>query len=133
MAYKEKNGNIEVYLQRRSATAKTLPNHFGFWGGGAEGYETAEQALVREIKEEMGIELNPEQVNLLNHYEFLKSTKDVFLFQPPDGWDESIIIGEGDYGKWFALDDAFAEKDIILEDKVVLNDLERILLKKSIK
>ena len=119
---------MEIYLQRRSVDAKVLPNHYGFWGGGAENSETAEEALKREIREEMGIELDMKKVSLFNHYEFLRSTKDAFLFRPDEGWENKIIIGEGDYGKWFKLEEALENKEIIFEDKVVLNDLDRIIL-----
>lgn len=123
---------ISVFLQKRSAGAKVLPNYFGFWGGGCESGETPEQGLVREIKEELGIDLNLQQVTLFNHYEFLKSIKNIFTFTPADGWEKSHTIGEGDFGQWFTTTEALNRKDIILEDKVVLNDLERHLLKKPI-
>lgn len=124
---------ISVFLQRRSADIKVLPNHFGFWGGGCEEGETPEQGLVREVKEELGINLDIRQVELFNHYEFLGSIKNIFLYTPKDGWEKDNIIGEGDYGQWFKTDEALNREDIILEDKVILNDLERRLLKKSIK
>lgn len=43
------------------------------------------------------------------------------------------MIGEGDYGKWFTVKEATGADNIILEDKVILNDLERKLLHKPIK
>jgi 8-oxo-dGTP pyrophosphatase MutT (NUDIX family) len=130
---KRREGVLEVYMQKRSADAPTLPNYFGFWGGGAEGNENAEQVLQREVKEEMGLEIRMEDVACFNHYEFLRSVKDVYLFWPEDGWENSIVIGEGDYGKWFSLEEALVSQQIILEDKVVLNDLERKLLQKPIR
>lgn len=124
---------ISVFLQRRSADMKVLPNHFGFWGGGCEERETPEQGLVREVKEELGIDLEIHQVELFNHYEFLSSIKNIYLFKPESNWERYHIIGEGDYGQWFTTDEALNREDIILEDKVILNDLERRLLKQKIK
>lgn len=129
---RREGGGLLVYLQKRAADAERIPNYFGFWGGGADGDETPEQALVREVREEMGLEIDLKQVSLFSHYEFLGSTKDVFLFEPEDGWEESIVIGEGEYGKWFPTEEALKRSDIIFEDKVVINDLERRLLKKPI-
>jgi 8-oxo-dGTP diphosphatase len=122
-----------VYLQKRSQTAEALPGYFGFWGGGAEGEESAEQVLIREIQEEMGITIDVKVVELFNRYEFLRSVKYVYLYKAEQGWERQITIGEGDYGQWFSTDEAIAKNDIILEDKVILNDLERRLLGKSIR
>ncbi|MEK7097246.1 MAG: NUDIX domain-containing protein [Patescibacteria group bacterium] len=124
---------LMVYLQKRSADMEKLPNYFGFWGGGAEGDETAEEALIREIKEEMSFDININQVELFNIYEFIRSTKSIFVFKPEDGWENKIVIGEGDYGRWLTASEALRLDSMILEDKVVINDLERILLKKPIR
>ena len=125
---RQENSALFIYLQKRSATMKSLPNYFGFWGGGAEGDETAEQTLFREMREEMGIEFDRKQVEFFNHYEFLRSTKDTYLFRPEVAWEDSIVVGEGDYGKWFSTREALERTDIIFEDKVIINDLERFLL-----
>ena len=128
-----KDGEVSVFLQKRSADMKVLPSYFGFWGGGCEHSETPEQGLIRETREELGIELDIKMVGLFNHYEFLESIKNVFTFTPENDWEKNHKIGEGDYGQWFRADEALSRNDIILEDKVILNDLKRRLLKKPIK
>src|SRR3989344_9563472 len=115
--------DLLVYLQKRSEDMEKLPGYFGFWGGGAAEGEAPEEALVREIKEEMSLEIDMKRVELFNTYEFLKSIKSVFIFKPEDGWEDKIIIGEGDYGKWFTTQEALELNDMILEDKVIINDL----------
>ena len=127
------NEEVSVFLQKRSADMKVLSNHFGFWGGGCEDGETPEQGLIREVKEELGVDIKIEQVQLFDHYEFLGSIKNIYLFTPENDWEKNHVIGEGDYGQWFKTEEALNREDIILEDKVVLNDLERRLLKKPIK
>lgn len=117
-----------VYFQKRSPEDEKFPGHFGFWGGGAEGEETPEEALIREVREELGIDLNINRVKLFNSYEFLKGFKFMYLFEPEEGWEKDIVIGEGDYGKWFTTTEAIESNCISLEDKVVMNDLERALL-----
>lgn len=124
---------ISVFLQKRSADMKVLPNHFGFWGGGCEDGETPEEGLIREVKEELGIYLDIKDVTLFNHYEFLNSIKNIYVFEPKEGWEELHVIGEGDFGQWFLVEDALKREDVIFEDKVVLNDLERKLLQKPIR
>jgi 8-oxo-dGTP diphosphatase len=133
LPFKVEGDKILVFLQKRSADMKTLPNHFGFWGGGCEGSETPEQGLIREMKEELDIDLDITTVELFNHYEFLRSIKNVYTFTPGDGWEDKIKVGEGDYGKWFTIEDALDRQDIIYEDKVVMIDLERYFLKKPIR
>ncbi len=127
------NEEISVFLQKRSADMKVLPNHFGFWGGGCEEGETPEQALVREVKEELGIDIDVNQTEFFNHYEFLRSIKNVYTFTPEHGWENEHVIGEGDYGQWFTTTEALNRSDIIFEDKVVLNDLERRFLNTPIR
>lgn len=124
---KKKADTLFVFLQKRSLTAKVLPGYYGFWGGGAEGDESPEEALIREVQEELGLKISISDVRLLNHYEFLSSIKDVYLLESEDGFEETIVIGEGDYGTWFPLEEVFERKDMIFEDKVVLSDVERVL------
>lgn len=130
---KKSDSDLLLYMQKRSEANKVLPGYFGFWGGGAELGETPEQALLREVKEEMGLDINISEVKFFCYYEFLKSTKNIFVLEVSDGWENSIKIGEGDYRKWFSLTEALQNNKIIFEDKVVINDLERFYLGKSIK
>ncbi len=49
------DGEGKILLQQRSDTAKIAPGKWGFFGGGIEEDETPEQALFRELKEELDI------------------------------------------------------------------------------
>lgn len=49
--YRKRDGKLEIFLQRRSKDAERDPDRFGLWGGGIEGEETPEEALLREIEE----------------------------------------------------------------------------------
>lgn len=46
-----------ILLQHRTDDAPVLAGMWGFFGGGVEGVETPEQALQREAREELEIEL----------------------------------------------------------------------------
>ncbi len=50
--YKER-----IILQHRSSFEDSLPNYWAFFGGEMESGETPDQAVRREAKEELGIEL----------------------------------------------------------------------------
>lgn len=52
----DRNNRLLIYL-RDDKPEISFPNHWDLFGGMIEEGETPEQALVREIKEELGIEL----------------------------------------------------------------------------
>lgn len=127
--YKIIGGDVWVYMQKRSANQKS-PNRVGFWGGHAESGETPEETVQREIKEELGLNLDMEQVKFFNRYESLNSLISTFVLLVKDGWEEKVVIGEGEYGLWLNVQDGFGREEILTMDKVRLNDLERVFLSK---
>lgn len=63
--------NGEYLLQLRdSKRGIFFPNHWGCFGGGAEPGESVEQALVREINEELGILLEPGAARYFTRFDF---------------------------------------------------------------
>lgn len=52
----DRQNRLLIYL-RDNNPGIPFPNHWDFFGGHLEDGETPEQALVREVKEELGIEL----------------------------------------------------------------------------
>ena len=40
--YRQTDGDVFVFLQKRSKTAQRIPDYFGFFGGGLDGQETPE-------------------------------------------------------------------------------------------
>ncbi len=126
---KIESDQVKVYLQKRASNAKRAPNFFGFWGGGRENEETSEQTLAREVREELGINLDLERVKFFYTYEFYKSQMDVYYLEVEDGWENDVKISEGEYGQWFTVQEAKKRDDISFQDKTVLYNLEFELLK----
>jgi len=131
--YRVIDNEIHVYLQKRSPDMERMPGWFGLWGGGFEEGETPEETLKRETIEELGIEVTQYPYVLHNKHEFWGAIESVFILEAPQDFDSKVIIGEGEYGKWFSAEEAFKLPDLIFQAKVIINDLEWSLLKKPIR
>lgn len=118
--YKIKDGHVLVYLQKRSKTAKRVPGMFGFFGGGAENNETQEQALLREIKEEL--DFTPAGYQLLGFFNLPRADFWAYYQKVRDDFETEIKILEGDYGQWFTEEQYFTESKTIEGDKIILRD-----------
>ena len=122
-----KENAISVYLQKRSKDAKRLPDYFGFFGGGAEGNENPEEALRREMKEE--ISFIPEGYTHFKKYNFEQSIKEIFLLKTSISFEQKITILEGEYGRWFTEQETLSESKLIGEDKLILGEVYEFLRK----
>lgn len=58
----------EVLLHHRDQYAKVNPNVWAFFGGGSEPGETPKQCFMREIKEELSIDIAEDDVIALTDY-----------------------------------------------------------------
>lgn len=52
-------------IQKRAATKKQAPNKWGMTAGHVDAGENFEEAIIREIKEELGIEVSIEELQPL--------------------------------------------------------------------
>jgi 8-oxo-dGTP diphosphatase len=119
--YKKKEGQIYIFLQKRSDDALREPGKFGFFGGGVEENETIEEALLREIKEELDIVL--EKFSHFGKYHLPKTIVDVFTTEVGDNFENEITVLEGDYGQWFNREDFEKQREIITGNLKILEDL----------
>lgn len=62
------NEKGEVLLQRRTASKRRNPNKWARTGGQIDSGEKAEEAIYREVKEELGIEIPKEQISIEGIY-----------------------------------------------------------------
>ena len=99
---------------------KVLPGYFGFFGGHAEGSENPEEALRREIKEELSFDI--EAYKLLGRYDFPRDVKHAFVLEVGENFENEIKVLEGDYGRYFTHQEIIDEPKLIEEDKTVLYD-----------
>ena len=102
--YKIVNGTIFVFLQKRNKDSKILPDHFSFFGGKLEPGEGKEEALKREIQEELNFELK--EYSFLNTYDSFEGGSiilNVHFTKVSDDFDETVTVSEGQYGKFLAV------------------------------
>lgn len=62
------NGMGEVLLQKRTANKRRNPNKWAKTGGQVDSGESVEEAIFREVKEELGIEIPKEQIKVIDIY-----------------------------------------------------------------
>lgn len=115
--YKKGDGYY-FFLQLRDEGAPTHPGCLGFFGGGIEGEETPLEAVMRETKEELAIDVTP---FFFKTYSAPERTSHVFLFEVPEHFRESVTILEGEDGLFLS------EEEASINPKVI--ELERTILK----
>ena len=97
-----------VLLVHRSSSKARYPNVWDFPGGHLERGENSRQALVRELREELGVEITPPTGHPL------LTRRDAEIFQEiwkVEAWEGAIINAapdEHDAIGWFRLDEAMS-------------------------
>lgn len=117
-----------ILLQDRTCIKKFGEDiDWGFFGGGIEGDETPKEALIREVKEELGIDLK--KFKYIGKYE--GSIKEcnlniiLYAFISPLGNNLSLFRQKEGVGmKLFSLDEAEGLK-IPERDKMLIRDLKK--------
>ncbi|MDC0505960.1 NUDIX domain-containing protein [Candidatus Gracilibacteria bacterium] len=97
----------KVFMQDRTSISKR-GEHWGFFGGGLEGNETFEEALIRETQEELSIDITGDYTYIGNTVFELESvgkqTTYMYIVKYNDLYKNNIKVCEGDGGKFFSLD-----------------------------
>jgi 8-oxo-dGTP diphosphatase len=114
----------EVLLHKRDGNTKINPHKWAFFGGLLEGEETPVEALTRELQEELGIAVAPDEVvPLCNYFNEERSTHRHSFYIVSEKRKDEMVLGEGAGLDWIPLEKVF-EYD--LTDKV-RNDLRTFL------
>lgn len=95
----------KVLLHHRDMKATVNPGKWGFFGGSSEGEETPEQTSIRELKEELNINIRPEQLKPLRTYFNDKFQRYSHIFVVESQLQKSEMkLGEGEDFDWVPLD-----------------------------
>jgi 8-oxo-dGTP diphosphatase len=113
------NGEVLLFL-RDNKTSIPYPNHWDILGGHLEGNETPEQCIIREMKEELEIDIMPKLFKVTDMTDRVEYT----FWQKVNFRLVNMKLNEGQKLQWFSEDDiknlpedkiAFDFKPIILE------------------
>ena len=73
------NSKGEILIQKRTPTKRLYPNLWSITSGGTDSGETTLDTAYREVKEELGIELKSEELELMMSYKRNHDFVDVWL------------------------------------------------------
>lgn len=100
-----KNKNNEVLLQKRNSQKKVFPGQWDLTGGAILASEHSLNAIMRETKEELGLDLSLVNGVYLKHQATIdKSHYDVYEWVVDEDFDDSLLKlqrDEVDEVKWF--------------------------------
>lgn len=114
----------KLLLQKRENKKSVRhPGYWGLFGGKVENSETPEQAVHREILEEL--DLNLKETVLLKAYAFEEKRVDL-LYKPKNPIQPTkISLMEGETFKWFSKEEVLNLKKLVPYDNVMLTEYLR--------
>jgi 8-oxo-dGTP diphosphatase len=123
------NDKKEILLQHRTKDAPRLPDHWAFFGGGAEEEENKEEALSREILEELEYRVNnPVHISTINIiHENTTIIKHIFI----EKYDliQKLILHEGQGMAWWRFEELHSLL-IADHDREALADAQNVICSK---
>jgi len=121
--YRIVENEYEFFLQKRDKNARINPGLFGLFGGGLENGEAPEEGLFREIAEELSYK--PVHHEYFSRFETNSSVLHVFVEEVSSDFESSVVIGEGDYGKFLKPDEILYAKEISMFAQMIIYQLLR--------
>ncbi len=129
LAYRKRGDEYEFYLQKRDRNAKSSADKFGLFGGGVEEGESIEDGLYREVSEEL--KYKPVAARYFSRYEHSLVLFHIFIEEVGPDFENAVVVSEGEYGKFFTLAEAYAEKRTTNTGRLIMEQLGSYLAKES--
>jgi 8-oxo-dGTP pyrophosphatase MutT (NUDIX family) len=127
LPYRKSGDQYEFFLQKRDANPENDPNIFSMFGGHFDDDENPEEAFRRELMEEL--EYLPSQSRYFARFMRLGVPFHVFIEQVPEGFEDSVVVHEGEYGKFLKTSNILYSKEVSLIAQLVVFHLSDYLLK----
>lgn len=100
------NSKGEFLIQKRTPNKRTFPNKWSQTGGGVDEGETTLKAALRECSEELGISINPDNMELILSFKRKYDFVDVWLVKQDFNIDELVLQEEEvAEAKWATIDE----------------------------
>ena len=121
---RENNGGVEIFATQRGCGE--YKDWWEFPGGKIEEGETPEEALIREIAEELDVDISVDEFLCAVEYDYpeFHLSMDCFLCHLEEG---EIVLLEHEAAKWLDFDNLYSVQWLPADDEV-LKTLERTLL-----
>ena len=120
------NDQKEILLQHRSKEALRLPDYWAFFGGGIEGTETPEQALNREIIEELEYEAVSPKLIFTQKVVYKEDENTKYVFVEKFDQTKKLTLREGQGMDWWKFED-LDDLLIIDHDRIALSKVKEFL------
>ncbi len=131
------NNNKQVLLQKRSANKRFNPNKWALCAGHVDANESLENAALRELKEEVGLEIPLEELHPIAEREFTLGDSNshitYFFYTKSNKSETDFIIQKEELSevKWFDLDEVI--NMIKEEDKTIVFKKNRLYIFEALK
>lgn len=117
----------KLVLQRRTKDAPYGPGLLGIFGGGVEDGETADECLMRELKEEVSLDVNDLDIKSLGRF-VLPANNDFpfdrkFYFYKTQIQDLNFKVYEGDGAEAYSIEDIKQRNDLTGSAEYVFREL----------
>ena len=112
------NSEGKILIGKRADTKNKFPGLWEINGGGKKAGETSEEAVVREVQEELGIDLDIKDAKLLKTVKNEFKFKDIWVFNVNLGIDElNFNDGEVSEARWVTYEEFanYREKEILID------------------
>lgn len=119
-----KNDTLQILLTRRSQNLHTFPNAWVIPGGHVELYESREVAVIREVKEETGLDFYP---TFFGAYDEIFQERGIHaVVTVYEGTaDGKMVADEYEVSEigWYSLDEVLsADRELGFEHRKILSD-----------
>lgn len=122
------NEDWNILFQNRKSISKIWEEYwfFGWW---VEAWETFEEALIREIKEELNIDLKLDDLNFACSFTKLinwlwTSSTNIYVVKFNFNHEKQLEVFEWDWWEWLTLFE-FSNKKILPHDYLIIDMLKK--------